>query len=226
MQTTRSGSSKCSLFALPAQFWRQMDIKMAQKEANNKGVVGVEAAAAAASEMEEDDAERRQMVEEAKERGLTCRTCDQFFGSVEAQQAHFKGEWHLFNLQRKLVDQARVDEATFTALRDESLQLAADEGDEDEGDNPHSPSGSSSEDEEDEDGDGGRRRGNKKNRAPEKGPRMRVTTSDGRVISFWRAILPSRDFEDRHASLTFSQEQGRSVSSLSFYLFLIFIAIK
>jgi hypothetical protein len=169
--------------------------------------------------MEEDDAERRQMVEEAKERGLTCRTCDQFFGSVEAQQAHFKGEWHLFNLQRKLVDQARVDEATFTALRDESLQLAS-ENDEDEGDNAYSPSGSSSsEDEEDEDGDGnGGRRGNnkKKNRAPEKGPRMRVTTSDGRVISFWRAILPSRDFEDRHASLTFSQEQGRYVSSSSF----------
>ncbi|ELR22229.1 ankyrin repeat and zinc finger domain protein, putative [Acanthamoeba castellanii str. Neff] len=142
-------------------------------------------------------------MEEAKEKGLTCRTCDQFFSSLEAQQAHFKGEWHLFNLQRMLVDQARVDEATFTALRDESLLQQSVEGeDEDDAEYGNASSDSSSEDE-----DGAASNQSRRNR-PEKGPRMRVTTSDGRVISFWRAILPSRDLEDGYFSLTASQEQG------------------
>lgn len=218
--------TKSSLFNLPAQFWQRMAIKMAQKEAKGGTIVRGDLDACPPEENVEEDAERRQMVEEAKEKGLTCRTCDQFFASLEAQQAHFKGEWHLFNLQRMLVDQARVDETTFTALRDESLLQQAEEG-EDEDDAEYGRDASSDSSSEDEDG-AASNQSRTRNR-PEKGPRMRVTTSDGRVISFWRAILPSRDLEDGYFSLTASQEQGRYhlfIYNVIIYIYIyIFIVI-
>ena len=49
-----------------------------------------------------------------KPRVLACNTCGGAFPDAAAHRAHFKSDWHRFNLARKLKQQPPVDEATFT----------------------------------------------------------------------------------------------------------------
>ena len=48
-----------------------------------------------------------------KPRSLACNTCGGAFPDAAAHRAHFKSDWHRFNLARKLKQQPPVDEKTF-----------------------------------------------------------------------------------------------------------------
>lgn len=56
----------------------------------------------------------------SEESGLTCSTCGPgaalAFASLEAQRAHFRADWHRFNLKRRLVGLGPVTEDGFDAM--------------------------------------------------------------------------------------------------------------
>jgi len=198
-----STSSKKNFFSLPEHFWEQISIKTVGKGVEEPQPSRIDAEEENEQLGEQHYAERRQAIE-AKEKGLTCLTCHQLFPSVEAQQAHFKTDWHLFNLQRRLVNQESINKETFLLL----LQSLAEKEDELEDEEEEEVE----EEEEEEAGEERQQCTSSKNRQKKaKGPRMRIVTADGRAISFWRAILPSRELDESYSRLTASQEQRRCV---------------
>ncbi|RHY50336.1 hypothetical protein DYB38_005771 [Aphanomyces astaci] len=87
-------------------------------------------------------------------RGLTCGTCRLEFSDVKSQQAHFKSDFHVYNLKRKSKGLECVSEDDFSAFLASSQarrRRSVDAGNETEDDAPHPLDISLSSDDDDDD---------------------------------------------------------------------------
>ncbi|KAL6071214.1 Ankyrin repeat and zinc finger domain-containing protein 1, partial [Balamuthia mandrillaris] len=191
---------KVSLFDLPAAFWTNLRVRsvdaslveatshleddgsLSSSEEEEEATATLETAKSGQEETGEVEESER---EGTSQEGLTCLTCNiPQFQSVEEQHQHFKTDWHLFNLQRKRVQQEPVPFSLFQEL----TQCCGNASEEEEEEN------------EDDENEGGGLRFKIKDEKEEEEvssmktnttvlPKLFLTSEDHRVISFWRAIL-------------------------------------